>query len=285
MLVILATLLTSGILGEDNITTTSTESTHLPTTTSLPTTIPPSPTTTTSEPTTVPTTSTPEPTTTTESTTTVSSTTSVVTTDVPSTTAPSPPAASDCSWNITQNNVTCMRIMIKAVFTIPLKERKEYIALTQNASTDESDCQFRNDSQKLVLSEPDYTFTMIFVKEGGKVFVNSTSFSYILPEKTGEGETDKKLFAVRSGNSYKCKAAEDIGVGNVTMEISNVQVQAFGEKDNTGFGAVEECDADDKVSDAVPIAVGCALAALIIIVLIAYLVGRRQTRQKGYQSV
>lgn len=47
----------------------------------------------------------------------------------------------------------------------------------------------------------------------------------------------------------------------------------------------EECDADEKVSDIVPIAVGVALASLIIVVLIAYLVGRRRSRQKGYQSV
>ena len=34
----------------------------------------------------------------------------------------------------------------------------------------------------------------------------------------------------------------------------------------------------------VPIAVGCALAGLIVIVLIAYLIGRRKSN-KGYQQV
>lgn len=40
----------------------------------------------------------------------------------------------------------------------------------------------------------------------------------------------------------------------------------------------------DNTSDVVPIAVGCALAGLVVIVLIAYLVGRRR-RSGAYQSV
>ena len=38
-------------------------------------------------------------------------------------------------------------------------------------------------------------------------------------------------------------------------------------------------------NDIVPIAVGVALAVLVIVVLIAYMVGRRRNRQNGYQSV
>lgn len=40
-----------------------------------------------------------------------------------------------------------------------------------------------------------------------------------------------------------------------------------------------------KSSSVVPIAVGCALAGLIVIVLIAYLIGRRKSDAKGYQQV
>ena len=38
-------------------------------------------------------------------------------------------------------------------------------------------------------------------------------------------------------------------------------------------------------NDIVPIAVGVALAALVVAVLIAYMVGRRRNRHAGYQSV
>ena len=46
-----------------------------------------------------------------------------------------------------------------------------------------------------------------------------------------------------------------------------------------------ECVADSEISNIVPIAVGCALAGLVIIVLIAYLIGRSRSNRQGYQSV
>lgn len=46
------------------------------------------------------------------------------------------------------------------------------------------------------------------------------------------------------------------------------------------------CKADQKIKDIVPIAVGVALAALVIIVLVAYLIGRRRTvAAGGYERV
>ena len=40
----------------------------------------------------------------------------------------------------------------------------------------------------------------------------------------------------------------------------------------------------DSDSDIVPIAVGCALAGLVLIVLIAYVIGRRKSH-RGYEKV
>ena len=45
------------------------------------------------------------------------------------------------------------------------------------------------------------------------------------------------------------------------------------------------CDADYVTNNIVPIAVGCALAALVLVVLIAYLIGRSRNNKGGYQSV
>ena len=47
---------------------------------------------------------------------------------------------------------------------------------------------------------------------------------------------------------------------------------------------IQECSTDAKTNSIVPIAVGAALAGLVVIVLIAYLIGRRRNR-KGYESV
>ena len=44
------------------------------------------------------------------------------------------------------------------------------------------------------------------------------------------------------------------------------------------------CEEDKAANNVVPIAVGAALAILVIIVLVLYLIGRRK-HQKGYQTV
>ena len=61
------------------------------------------------------------------------------------------------------------------------------------------------------------------------------------------------------------------------------------------FLGVTECKQDStrttartpttkKPSDVIPIAVGCALAGLVLIVLIAYVIGRRKSHS-GYEKV
>ena len=50
--------------------------------------------------------------------------------------------------------------------------------------------------------------------------------------------------------------------------------------------SVHYCAADQKIKDIVPIAVGVALAALVVIVLVSYLIGRRRTvAAGGYERV
>ncbi|XP_035212251.1 lysosome-associated membrane glycoprotein 1-like [Stegodyphus dumicola] len=254
--------------------TTTTTTTELPTTTTTvaPTTTSP-PTTTTTE---APHTTTAEPTTTTD--------VPITTSNVPSTTKSPEPSAQEGSWNVTEGNTTCIRADLKIRFKIPLASDYSYIVLSPNASSAQSDCNFSNVSQTLVLSEPSYTFTMIFRNDSKNIYVENITLEYTVPE-TGFVYNDSKLFSVKAGNSYLCSSTEDVPLMNVTMEVYHIHIQAFGIQKNGEFSTAEECDSDYKVSDVVPIAVGCALAALIVVVLIAYLVGRRRSRQKGYQSV
>jgi len=75
---------------------------------------------------------------------------------------------------------------------------------------------------------------------------------------------------------------------NAELDFSYIKIQAFvgGDKDQSkvNFGNTKDC-VNATVSDIVPIAVGGALAGLVIIVLIAYFIGRRRNRRLAYQSV
>lgn len=99
------------------------------------------------------------------------------------------------------------------------------------------------------------------------------------------------LFQTNLNNSYRCNANQEVPVSETVeatsfVHLSHVQVEAFRSQTDQKFNSAVDCSADGILtSDIVPIAVGCALAALVVVVLIAYLIGRRRARQRGYQSV
>jgi len=71
---------------------------------------------------------------------------------------------------------------------------------------------------------------------------------------------------------------------DAVLSAKKVQLDAF------RVGAPEgefqiSMDCTYRPNDVVPIIVGCALASLVLMVLVAYLVGRRKSRARGYQSV
>ncbi|KAF7215595.1 lysosome-associated membrane glycoprotein 1 [Nothobranchius furzeri] len=85
------------------------------------------------------------------------------------------------------------------------------------------------------------------------------------------------------GHSYMCREKQTLTVSpNVSINTFQVQVQPFGVKGNQ-FGTAEECqlDVDDML---IPIVVGAALAGLVLVVLTAYLIGRKRSHA-GYQTI
>lgn len=92
--------------------------------------------------------------------------------------------------------------------------------------------------------------------------------------------------------SYYCTKVQNFNLtnseaSNVTIakvELSQLHIEAFHTKDNNQYSEVKDCESPGT-PDIVPIAVGCALAALVVVVLIAYLVGRRNAHARGYLSM
>lgn len=75
----------------------------------------------------------------------------------------------------------------------------------------------------------------------------------------------------------------------VKVYLADVKLQPFDVHNGKYSDNLMECGQDKpkpKVEDnnIVPIAVGCALAGLVLIVLIAYIIGRRKS-QRGYEKV
>jgi len=110
----------------------------------------------------------------------------------------------------------------------------------------------------------------------------------IYGEKTFQDGANSDFLHAGKNTVYQCDRKEVLNLSNnFTVTISNIMVQPF-TNNNTLSTNIDFCankSEASKSSSIVPIAVGCALAGLIIIVLIAYLIGRRKNDGRGYQQV
>jgi len=106
--------------------------------------------------------------------------------------------------------------------------------------------------------------------------------------------SNTSAFSSDRGGSYRCNTKTVIKgfnpEGNVTVtsiEFENLHIQPFVDdsKEFSDYGVATVCSADvEKNSNLIPIIVGACLAVLVVVVLVAYLIGRRRSRN-GYQSV
>nr|XP_060612396.1 lysosome-associated membrane glycoprotein 2 isoform X1 [Anolis sagrei ordinatus] len=85
------------------------------------------------------------------------------------------------------------------------------------------------------------------------------------------------------GRSYMCRKEETLTVTpGYKMNIFDLKVQPFDVKDSQ-YATAQECLLDDDTI-LIPIVVGAALAGLIVMIVIAYIIGRRKS-YSGYQTL
>jgi len=147
-------------------------------------------------------------------------------------------------------------------------------------------------------SSPMYGMTrFVAVFEVGK-FNASGNLSSSTVEMIYQAKPGNLVFQTPLDRSYTCKNI-DLVTLNTTLRYDNHMNAALNATDmsatNVAFDAFRPkespksfrtpMDCDYKPNDIIPIAVGVALAALVVAVLVAYVVGRNRQRQRGYQSV
>jgi len=89
-------------------------------------------------------------------------------------------------------------------------------------------------------------------------------------------------------HGFTCSKADLSLTNSSSVTFSNLKVLAFAVLDTDKFPGTqlfEQCKVDVRTSDLVPIIVGACLAGLVIIVLVAYLIGRARAKRQGYASV
>jgi len=216
-------------------------------------------------------------------------------------TTPLPPVES-VNASVSNGNITCIRLVGEMSVAI----NSTHFLNVPSAAVASGNCSLNATTQVLELSfEKDWMLRFTFVKnKDSDVAITQIDLTYdtsVFDSAIEATETvsvkDKSLLKSSADGYYMCNANTTLlGVNKVTLTASNLKYRAFNtdkEADLSGGTVcvvtvpptVTECPADEETSSVVPIAVGAALAGLVVIVLIAYLIGRRRSRATGYESV
>ncbi|XP_069493251.1 lysosome-associated membrane glycoprotein 1 [Ambystoma mexicanum] len=224
----------------------------------------------------------------TPSTTAVPTTNSTVTPPTP----PAPPTPSVGTYNVSSMNGTCLLMSsgLQLNITYLSKNNKtlaDVFDLVPSEVVSQGNCTpFPTIS--LILKQATLSLTFDQNATSNIFYLRSVSVNKTLPadaQETHFSTTNGSTFYLKAtvGKSYKCKSKQTLQITtDFSINTVDLQVQAY-RIDGGKFGAVEECQLDEN-SMLVPIIVGAALAGLVLIVLIAYLIGRKRSHA-GYQTI
>ncbi|XP_055464403.1 lysosome-associated membrane glycoprotein 1 isoform X1 [Psammomys obesus] len=209
--------------------------------------------------------------------------------------SPSPPPVPTnpnvSKYNVTGDNGTCLLASMALQLNITYL-KKDNMTVTRAFNVNPSDTYNGSCSVQMVTLKVGNKNSVLELQFGMNAssrlfFLQGVQLTMTLPDAIEPtfSASNHSLRALQAtvGNSYKCNTEEHIYVTEVfSLNVFSIQVQAF-KVESDRFGSVEECMQDGN-NMLIPIAVGGALAGLVLIVLIAYLIGRKRSHA-GYQTI
>ncbi|XP_068447890.1 lysosome-associated membrane glycoprotein 2 isoform X2 [Clinocottus analis] len=202
----------------------------------------------------------------------------------PPTTPPTPtlptPTAGKYSIKPDENSTACLI----ANFGLRINLKSVEMNFEPNGTTVSGSCGVN--SSQLVLTSNTMTITFTFANDTKKFRLHALNIT----GKTSAGvpfsevNTNLSLWEAAVGSSYMCNKEQNYTItSQLTLYTFYLQVQPFGVKKGV-FSTAEDCQADAE-NFIVPIAVGVSLLVLILIVLLAYFIGRKRNMASSYESL
>ncbi|XP_064830122.1 lysosome-associated membrane glycoprotein 2-like isoform X1 [Oncorhynchus masou masou] len=216
--------------------------------------------------------------------TTVAPTTTVTTTAAPTSTPTLPtPTTGKYSIATDVNSTACLMATFGLQIGYKQGDKEETINLVPNMTEVGGAC--RANSSDLMLTSDTITIVFMFSNDGKKFQLHTLNVTVI--PATGAPvvavNTNMSIWAAAVGSSYMCNKEQTLNVTDtLTLYTFELRVQPF-EVIKGEFATAEDCQDDTTESWLVPIAVGVALTLLVLIVLVAYFIGRKRNQGTGYE--
>ncbi|XP_075576737.1 lysosome-associated membrane glycoprotein 2 isoform X3 [Pelecanus crispus] len=206
------------------------------------------------------------------------------------TTAPKPVENPDTgNYSLKSGNTTCLLATVGLQLNVS-QDKPHLINVNPKTTTADGAC--GNTTATLKLNDGNSTligFTFVkntsasvqkfYLKEVNVTLLNHLNGSVISnADNSNFSEWDAFL-----GSSYMCRKEQTLKINeDLQVHTFNLWIQPFLVKANK-FSTAQECSLDDD-SILIPIVVGAALAGLIAIIVVAYIIGRRKS-YAGYQTL
>lgn len=211
------------------------------------------------------------------------------TTHVTSTTAPAPtpsplPTPKTGNYSIKIGNDSCLLASMGLQISFKDGKASQEMNLDPNNLNVEGKCAVNKSDSTLVLKSDQVVLTFTFREDGKKFLLHAVNVTL----KDGNGTSivaenaNLSLWQAAVGSSYMCNKEQTHNITNTfSLNTFSLRVQPFAVTGNV-FATAEDCQI--PISYLVPIAVGVALGVLIVIVVLAYFIGRRRNQTSGYES-
>ncbi|XP_016087620.1 lysosome-associated membrane glycoprotein 2 isoform X2 [Sinocyclocheilus grahami] len=213
------------------------------------------------------------------------------------TTAPTPPPTTPPvpnptvgNYSVKSDNVTvCLLAKMGLQFSFKMSENSSFQTLNFDPSANVTEvsgtCGSGGNDSSLLLKSEEITVHFVFTNVSQKFNLHALTLSVNLENGNvfNASNNNLSLWEASVGSSYMCRKEQSYNITDkLTLNTFELQVQPFAVQNNK-FNTAHECSMDDT-SLLIPIIVGAALAGLIFIVVIAYVIGRRRT-YVGYQTL
>ncbi|XP_067455791.1 lysosome-associated membrane glycoprotein 2 isoform X1 [Thunnus thynnus] len=205
----------------------------------------------------------------------------------PPTTTPTPtlpsPTTGKYSIKPDENSTACLLADFGLRIGFKQGDKYQEMNLDPNGTVASGSCGVN--SSELVLVSNSMTIMFTFANDTKKFRLHALNVT--AKPSSGvvfsEVNSNLSLWEAAVGSSYMCNKEQNYTITNLlTIFTFDLQIQPFGVKKGV-FSTAEECQGDAE-SFLVPIAVGVALLVLILVVLLAYFIGRKRNMASGYES-
>ncbi|XP_052026382.1 lysosome-associated membrane glycoprotein 2 isoform X2 [Apodemus sylvaticus] len=205
------------------------------------------------------------------------------TTLTPTSTPIPPPTVGN--YSIHNGNTTCLLATMGLQLNIT-EEKVPFIFNINPATTNFSgSCHPQTAQLRLNNSQIKYLDFIFAVKNEKRFYLKEVNINMYLANGSAFNISNNNLsfWDAPLGSSYMCNKEQVVSVSR-TFQINtfNLKVQPFNVTKGE-YSTAQECSLDDDTI-LIPIIVGAGLSGLIIVIVIAYLIGRRKT-YAGYQTL